>query len=169
MDANAAEAERVVKRWMWWSMGAALIPVPTLDMAAVIGLQLRMLSDLSKVYKVEFSENAGKSIVSALVGGVIPNSLALGPLGAVIKGVPVVGSIAGALTMPVFYGAATYAVGRVFSEHLASGGTFLDFDSHASNAKFTAEFERGKQEARGGMGKEPAPEESRSSGSREAN
>ena len=153
MSARAVDAARIVKRWMWWSMGAGLIPVPTVDLAAVIGLQLKMLSDLSKLYEVEFSENQGKSIVSALLGGIIPNSLVLGPAGILIKGLPVIGAIAGALTMPVFYGAATYAVGRVFTEHFESGGTFLNFDPTANKEKFAAAFERGKAEARGSKDK----------------
>jgi len=134
-------------------MGAGLIPVPAFDLAAVIGIQLKMLSDLSKVYGVEFSDNRGKSIVSALLGGIIPNSLVLGPAGVLIKGLPIIGAIAGALTMPVFYGAATYAVGRVFTEHFEGGGTFLNFDPAANKEKFAAEFERGKSEARGSKDK----------------
>ena len=149
MSAKTLEADRIVKRWMWWSMGAGLIPVPTVDVAAVVGLQIKMLSDLSKLYGVEFSENRGKSIVTALLGGIVPNALVLGPAGILIKGLPVIGAIAGAISMPVFFGAGTYAVGRVFTEHFESGGTFLNFDPAAHKEKFAAEFERGRQEAKG--------------------
>ena len=48
--------------------------------------------------------------------------------GSLIKGVPGIGSVVGALTMPVYSAGATYVIGRVFMKHFASGGTLLDFN-----------------------------------------
>jgi uncharacterized protein (DUF697 family) len=46
----------------------------------------------------------------------------------VLKAVPMVGTIVGGLVMPVLSAGATYAIGKAFIQHFASGGTLLDFN-----------------------------------------
>jgi uncharacterized protein (DUF697 family) len=137
-------ANDLVKKWMWWTMGAGLIPVPFVDLAAVSGVQLKMLSDLSKLYDVKFSENKGKAIIGALLGSVVPNSLAGGGVGSILKLIPLVGTVLGGVSMSLFSGAATYAIGHSFIQHFESGGTFLDFDPVKVKDYFNAKFEEGK-------------------------
>lgn len=141
-------ANDLVKKWMWWTMGAGLIPVPFVDLAAVSGVQIKMLSDLSHLYDVKFSENKGKSIVSALLGSVVPNSLARGSVGSILKMIPLIGPVMGGLSMSLFSGAATYAIGKSFIQHFESGGTFLDFDPVKVKDYFFAKFEEGKDLAK---------------------
>jgi Uncharacterized protein/domain associated with GTPases len=138
-------ANELVKKWMWWTMGAGLIPVPFVDLAAVSGVQLKMLSDLSKLYNVGFSENKGKSIVSALMGSIVPNSLARGSVGSILKMIPLIGPVMGGVSMSLFSGAATYAIGKCFVQHFESGGTFLDFDPVKVKDYFFTKFEEGKK------------------------
>ena len=141
-------ANDLVKKWMWWTMGAGLIPVPFVDLAAVSGVQIKMLSDLSNLYGVKFSENKGKSIVSALLGSIVPNSLARGSVGSILKLIPVIGPVMGGVSMSLFSGAATYAIGKSFIQHFESGGTFLDFDPVKVKDYFYAKFEEGKAVAK---------------------
>jgi hypothetical protein len=54
------------------------------------------------------------------------------------------GAILGAVTLPFFAGAATYAIGKVFMQHFASGGTFLDFDPDKVRGYFREQFGKGK-------------------------
>jgi uncharacterized protein (DUF697 family) len=145
---NLDSANDLVKKWMWWTMGAGLIPVPFVDLAAVTGVQLKMLSDLSKLYEVKFSENRGKAIIGALLGSIVPNSLAGGGVGSLLKMVPLVGPILGGISMSLFSGAATYAIGKSFIQHFESGGTFLDFDPVTVKDYFNKQFEEGKTIAR---------------------
>ena len=56
----------------------------------------------------------------------------------------VAGSIVGRLTMPVFAGASTYAIGQVFIQHFESGGTFLDFEPAKVREYFRRQFGRGR-------------------------
>jgi uncharacterized protein (DUF697 family) len=141
------QARKSVKNYMWWSMGAGLIPVPFVDLVAVSGVQLRMIAGLSKIYGVEFHENRGKSIIAALIGYIVPNTLSFGSVGSLIKAIPVVGQLAGAPSMVLFCGASTYALGRVFIQHFESGGTFLTFDPAKVKEYFQKEFEEGKKVA----------------------
>ncbi len=131
-DAQRDElASQLVDRFSLWSGAAGLIPVPLVDIAAVGGVQIQMLRKLSEIYGVPFTENRGKSLIASLAGSVIPASTATSTaMGVVslVKGVPGLGQMVGALTMPVFSAGATYIIGKVFIQHFASGGTLLDFN-----------------------------------------
>ena len=141
------QANKVVKTYMYWSMGAGLIPIPYVDMLTVSGVQLKMLSELSKIYEIEFSENRGKSVVAALLGGVTAEALARSTFTSYIKSIPVIG-VLGSLSMPLYSGAATYAIGKVFIQHFATGGTFLDFDPQKVKDYFADLYNQGKNIAK---------------------
>jgi uncharacterized protein (DUF697 family) len=124
-------AAQVVDRFALYSGAAGLIPVPVVDVAAVGGLQLQMLRRLSEIYGVPFSDNRGKSIIASLAGALIPAGTATGTavgVGSMLKGLPGIGTMIGAVTMPAFSAGATYAIGKLFIQHFASGGTLLDFN-----------------------------------------
>ena len=137
---------KLVKKYMWWSMGAGLIPVPLLDVGALAGVQLKMLHRLSQHYGVEFKKNAWKSIIVALTGTITTDALRGSALTSFIKSIPLVGFI-GSVSMPIYAGAITYAIGKVFIQHFESGGTFLDFDPQKVKDYFAKLFEDGKKVA----------------------
>lgn len=145
MSEKEEKAIKTVKKYMWWSMGAGLIPIPFLDLATVSGVQVKMLSDLSKVYDIPFEKNRGKVVAGSLIGSIVPG--ALGAAGSLLKAVPVVGQLAGAPAMVLFCGASTWALGKVFIQHFESGGTFLNFDPAAVQEYYRAQFEEGKKVA----------------------
>jgi uncharacterized protein (DUF697 family) len=133
-----------VKRYMWWAGGAGLIPIPWVDLAAVAGVQLKMLADLSKIYGVPFERNRGKAAISSLVGFVLPHAAAYGMIGSGIKAIPVVGALGGAPAMALFTAAYTWAAGNVFIQHFEAGGTFLDFDPDKVKEHFRAQYEEAR-------------------------
>jgi uncharacterized protein (DUF697 family) len=120
-------AAKVVDRFSFWSGVAGLLPVPFVDLAAVGALQIQMLRVISQIYDVPFSENRGKAVVAGIFGTVIPVSTGVG-MASVVKTIPIAGTAIGALATPALAVAATYAIGRVFIQHFASGGTLLDFE-----------------------------------------
>jgi uncharacterized protein (DUF697 family) len=120
-------ASQLVDRLSLWSGAAGLVPLPLVDMAAVGGVQLYMLRRLSEIYEIPFSENLSKSILSSFAGAVVPATTAA-TAGSIMKGVPIVGTVIGVLTMPAVAAGATWIIGKVFIKHFASGGTLLDFD-----------------------------------------
>ncbi len=142
-DENVAQAEKTIRKYMYISMGAGLIPIPVVDMAALLGLQLRMVAVLAHQYKLEFKKDQGKAFIASLVGSSVP--AAGGPaLGSLIKRIPVIGQTVGVLAMPVLAGASTYAVGKVFAQHFESGGTFLTFNPKAVFKHYEEHFAKGK-------------------------
>jgi uncharacterized protein (DUF697 family) len=133
-------ASKLVDRFSLWAGGAGLIPIPIVDIATVGGVQLQMVRRLSQIYGVPFSENRGKSIIASLAGALIPATSGMG-FASVLKAVPLVGTPIGSLMMPALSAGATYAIGKVFIQHFASGGTLLDF--HAPDYR---EFLRAQKE-----------------------
>jgi uncharacterized protein (DUF697 family) len=120
-------AEVTLRNHIIGSMGVGLIPVPVVDLVALSGIQLNMLRKLAQSYDIPFSKDIVKNIIASLIGGGIPVTFA-GALASLMKAVPIVGQATGALAMPILAGATTYAMGKVFIQHFASGGTFLNFD-----------------------------------------
>jgi uncharacterized protein (DUF697 family) len=120
-------ASKLVDRFALWSGVAGLIPVPIVDVFAVGGLQIQLLRRLSQIYDVPFSENRGKALIASLAGSMIPATSGIGAASA-LKAVPIFGMIAAGFVMPALSAGATYAIGKAFIQHFASGGTLLDFN-----------------------------------------
>ena len=124
---NTELASKLVDRFAIWSGVAGLIPLPVIDVFAVGGLQVQMLRRISQLYGVPFSENRGKALIASLAGALIPASSGIGAASA-LKAVPLFGTLVSGFVMPVLSAGATYAIGKAFIEHFASGGTLLDFN-----------------------------------------
>jgi uncharacterized protein (DUF697 family) len=139
-----SSAEEIVDRFVPLAMGAGMVPVPILDLAAISGLQLKMISDLAAHYAVPFAPSRAKALVASLLGGVGSLTLAAGALGSLLKVVPIVGFWAGCTSLSITAGALTYAVGRIFIDHFESGGTLLDFDTAAAKSLFVEQLAKGR-------------------------
>lgn len=136
------DAIKIVHKWSAWSAGAGLVPIPLIDTVAVTTLQLTMLKRLAEFYGIPFNEQRSKSAIAALLGGVHAGMLT----GSALKLMPVIGTLS-LISMPAVSGALTYAVGRVFIQHFASGGTFLDFDPVTVREFFEESFRKARQGA----------------------
>jgi uncharacterized protein (DUF697 family) len=161
-DAQRDEmAAKLVDRFSLWSGAAGLIPIPLVDIAAVGGVQLQMLRKLSEIYGVPFTDNRGKSIIASLAGSLIPASAATTTamgVSSAMKFIPGIGSAVAALTMPVFSAGATYAIGKAFIQHFASGGTLLDFNPPDYREFIKAQKEKfGLQSAAAPPAAQPTP------------
>jgi len=126
-EAREETASKLVDRFAIWSGVAGLVPLPIVDVIAVGGLQVQMLRRISQIYGVEFSDNRGKALIAALAGSMIPATSGIGAA-STFKFVPVVGTLVSVFVMPVLSAGATYAIGKAFIQHFATGGTLLDFN-----------------------------------------
>jgi uncharacterized protein (DUF697 family) len=136
-------ADTIIRNHVVWAMGAGFIPVLIADIFAVSALQLDMIRQLCKAYDVDFQQTQGKAIVTSLTS----STLARVSAGSLVKLVPGLGSILGGVTISVFAGASTYALGEVFKKHFESGGTILDFDPARLKKMYQEKFEKGKKVA----------------------
>jgi len=138
---QSKHADTIIRNHVIWSMGAGLIPVLIADIFAISALQLDMIRQLCKVYNINFAETQGKAIVTSLTSSTLARITA----GSVVKMIPGLGSIIGGITVSVFAGASTYALGEVFKKHFSSGGTILDFDPERLRKLYKEQFEKGKK------------------------
>jgi uncharacterized protein (DUF697 family) len=143
LQGKHVSAQNTVKTHMVSGMALGLLPAPLFDIMALSGVQLNLLRSLCKHYAVDFDEQLGKGMVSALVSGSLPVLTVLG-LSSFAKLIPGIGTVGGALSMTVLAGATLYATGQVFIRHFEAGGTLLDFDSKHWQAFFKQQLEEGK-------------------------
>ena len=140
------EADRLVRNYSLGGTAVGLIPIPFVDMAGLVAIQLKMLHALARVYGIDFRADLGRSALASLLGGVLPSTMVAPSLVASLsKLIPGVGQILGAGTQVVVGGAVTYAVGKVFMLHFASGGTLLTFDPETMRDYFEQQIEVGKE------------------------
>ena len=145
IETKKTEADGIVKKYALGALGMGIIPFPLIDMAALTGVQLKMIHRLSKLYHIEFSDHIGKSFIASLIGSEIPLSFSLNLI-RFIKCAPICGQLAGMIGFSLFGSASTYAVGRVFIQHFESGGTFLTFNPQKAREGYKQEFKKGKEE-----------------------
>jgi uncharacterized protein (DUF697 family) len=146
IDTRSSQAKNVINKHVMVVMGASLVPIPLFDLVALTSVQLKMLHSLAKLYDVPYSRNLGKSLVAALLGGVMPTSAAM-TLASFAKAVPGLGTATGMISVSVLGGATTYAIGSVFMQHFESGGTMLDFDPKKMREYFSGKLKEGKEVA----------------------
>jgi uncharacterized protein (DUF697 family) len=139
LSPSASSAQSVVNTSVMLAAGAGAIPVAGWDIAAIAGVQLKMLADISKIYGKPFTENVGKSTLTALIGTLAPGILAKSSF----KTLPGVGQFFGMISVPLYSGAITYAVGRVFIAHYESDGTLLTFSPKDFSSRLAQEVQSG--------------------------
>jgi len=137
----------ILKRHVYWAVGAGLIPVPIFDIAAVSAIQLDMLKQICTYYKIDYSEETGKAWISALVSSSM--SSIISRIGAsAVKTIPVVGTVVGAASMAVLSGASTYALAKVFINHFEDGGTLNNLDKEKIKSFYNEKIKEGKKVAK---------------------
>lgn len=153
-NATAAEgvelphpAHEIVNRHAVYAAAGGLIPVPLIELVTSGTIQLRMIAKLCDLYELRFSEQAVKAAIAALVGSALPFTSVGHLTSSLFRAVPVVGPVLGLATLPALAGATTWAIGRVFAWHFASGGTLEDFNVEAKKEQFKREFAEGKRRA----------------------
>jgi len=137
----------IVKRHVYWAVGAGLIPVPIVDIAAVTAIQLDMLKQICSFYKIDYSEEKGKAWVSAIVSSTMSGFVAR--IGAsAVKSIPLVGTVVGVSAMAVISGASTYALASVFINHFETGGTLDNLDKEKIKEFYKEKVKEGKKVAK---------------------
>lgn len=137
------QAAKSIKRYAAASAGFGIIPVPALDMTLIGTSQLLMIRNVAKIYGLDLSKDRVRAIVSSTVGGVVPVVLG-GGLSSVFKMIPIVGTIAGVVTMPSIAGLTTLTLGKALANHLEAGGSLDELGLAQLRATFNADFNAAK-------------------------
>jgi uncharacterized protein (DUF697 family) len=136
---RADAADALIRRHVLFSTGAGLIPIPLADVAAVTGVQVKMLEELTKLYNAQLTKPTLENFVAALTGGMIAR------IGAsAVKALPGIGTLLGGASMSIMSGASTYAVGQVAKRHLETDGTLANVDLAKARREYGEAYESGK-------------------------
>jgi uncharacterized protein (DUF697 family) len=138
-------AEHLLRQYVLGGMAVGFVPIPLVDLAALLGLQLKMLHSLAGVYDIEFKADLGRSAIASLLGSTLPTTLSPTVAASLGKLIPGVGQTISTGSAALLNGAATYAVGKVFIQHFAAGGTFLTFDPEAVRDFFLTQLKEGSK------------------------
>lgn len=141
-----ARALAIVRSYYGWSAAAGLVPLPVIDLAAIVGVQVKMLSAIAELYEIPFDAKMVRPLVVALVSGT-GGWLLAGSAASLVKAIPGIGLLLGLAAHPALAAASCWATGRVFIMHFESGGTFLDFNPAEMRAYYTHHFRAAKAEA----------------------
>lgn len=142
------QANKITRKYVLWSAGGGLIPVPIVDLAAIYAAQVTMITKMSKVYGIDFSEHKFKNVLMPLFGslGLVP--VTTGILASAVKFIPGIGHFAGSVSLPVMAGAITYATGKIFTSHFETGGTLFDFNPEKMKEHYKKLYKEGKNVAK---------------------
>jgi len=143
-----AKTNDLVKNHIMMASAASLVPLPLLDVAAITGVQLRLIAKLAQLHGKSFSENAARNTIAGLVGGVFGHGAGILTAISVTKFIPGFGWMLGAVSLPVVAGASTYALGRVYARHFESGGSVYDISVDSVRAYYNEQLKKGRRLAR---------------------
>jgi uncharacterized protein (DUF697 family) len=136
--------DSIIKSHIIYSMTAAMIPVPLVDISAVTVIQLDMIKQIASAHGAQYDQDAGKSFVSSLAGATLAR------LGAsAVKAIPGVGTLVGISAQVALSGASTYALGKIFDAHFSNKGSIFDINAERLKAKYEELLEKGKEVVRG--------------------
>ena len=159
-----AAAEQIVHRFSLYGTATSLIPVPVIDLAAIVAVQATMLGNLAKHYGTTFHDQRARQIASSLIGSVVPVGLtgltkdaALG-LGSLVGAGSTALRFAPLIGIPVmayFTFASTKTLGLLFVEHFEAGGTLFDFDPEAKRHDYKGQVEEAMADQQRGAAAAP--------------
>lgn len=138
-------AQDIIDRYVVIAGGAGAVPLPLIDIAGVIAIQIKMMRELAKIYAVnEEPKFSYRSLALSLMGSAGTTFIA-GAATSLLKLVPGINVLVGATAGPLLMGATTYAMGHVFAEHLECGGNLNDFDVSHAKKVFRTYLKQGKE------------------------
>ena len=144
MSRSRVAAGKIVTRWARWSVAASVIPAPFVDMAAISGVQVKMIYALCKHYEVDFEHKAAIAIASGVTGGAAVQTIAGVLAKQIVRTMPGVGTFFMFAIEPVISYATTYALGLAFISHFEADGRLHDFNPETINQYLAAQINKRK-------------------------
>jgi uncharacterized protein (DUF697 family) len=110
----------MVERYSVFAGGAGIIPMPIVSLGGVMGVNIRMVQILCKMYGVPFQRDRARAIVVGLVGGATPVGIAAATASTLAYFTPATNLIAVAVSSAMAI-TCTRRIGRVFVDRFEAG------------------------------------------------
>jgi uncharacterized protein (DUF697 family) len=134
-----ADVDPLITRHVGLAMGAAALPLPLADIAAVTAVQIALAERLARTYGVRADRARLRAVALALVGATAAR------LGAsAVKALPGVGFWLGGAAQVSLAGATTYALGQALREHFEERGSLTGHGVDSLRDRYAAHVERGR-------------------------
>lgn len=134
-------AAELVSNHVAGAAAAAAIPIPLVDLVAVTAVQLSMMRKLGRLYGARVGVDAAGAVGVAFVGALLPRVAA-----SMLKILPGIGTIGGAVAQSALSGATTWALAQSMRDRLERGelGRELhpDVRTHSDVARSLARADR---------------------------
>lgn len=141
-ELRVLKGDCLIHRHVLVAVGAGAIPMPVVDLVAMSGVQAKMVIELCKLYEVPYIKKMFVTVLTCLSSSIL--ALTIGRAGlSFIKMIPGV-NLVGFWGMPVFSGASTYALGKIFQKHFEAGGKMNDMDPKTLKEDFRRFMGEGK-------------------------
>jgi uncharacterized protein (DUF697 family) len=127
----------LIARHVGLAMGAAALPVPIADVAAVTAVQVAMAERLARYYGVGAERARLRAVALALAGATMARVGA-----SALKGLPGIGSWLGAAAQVGLAGTATWALGQALREHFEERGGLAEADRASLEERYAAHVVR---------------------------
>jgi uncharacterized protein (DUF697 family) len=124
--ARGEKARRIAHNYVGWAVGAGLIPFPLVDIGSLVVLQVKMLTEIAELYEVPLERERARTLVMSTVGSVTSQGIALAGIPALLKFVPVLGTLLGIAIMPAAAATSTLAMAEIFIRHIETHGRLPD-------------------------------------------
>ena len=111
-------ARDIVVRYTGLATGSMWIPIPVLDMAAELGLQVRMVQKLCELYGAEFTISGARDVITGIVGGMSIGALSA----AALRYISFASYFMGTLPSAGLTATYTYMVGELLADRLEHYG-----------------------------------------------
>lgn len=125
--ARIAGAREIAERGAAWAAAGGMIPLPALDLAAVIAVQINMVASLAQHYGVPFERARVRAVLLSVAGGLSSLGLGVGS-GYVLSRVTPWGMLLGLAVSSGVAAMATRLVGHAFIMHFETGGTAMTLE-----------------------------------------
>lgn len=118
-------ADTIIRRYALLGTGAGIIPGLPLNIAALTGIQTKMVYDLAKLYRVPADDQMLRLLRNSLVSS-FGSRFVTGTITRLIKAFSPLRLLIGGMSSAAISGMLTAEIGQVYKQHFQAGGQISD-------------------------------------------